>query len=108
MTEICSICYDSINETNKATVRCGHIYHTDCLMQHCITSRAGLCPCCRNNIVQNFHINNSEQSNNYNDIISNISQIINGCYKDEKEFEDIYYMNRKKRTHITWDLLING
>ena len=91
MSDICPICHDTIN-TSKATTPCGHIFHTVCLMQHCITSRTGLCPYCRNDNVQQLGIQTTEQPNNH---IENIISQMREVEKEEKEFDDIIFMNRK-------------
>lgn len=44
----CTICLQKINETNKAILQCGHVYHTNCLINHLKTKDT--CPICKTKI----------------------------------------------------------
>ena len=46
--QICSICLSTINENDKYTLECGHIFHTKCIVTWFRNSN-GNCPCCWKN-----------------------------------------------------------
>ena len=52
ITEICSICQDTVDINTNNAISCGHYFHTDCLMQWRQSGRslATTCPVCRSNI----------------------------------------------------------
>ena len=41
----CSICYDSLGETNNCITPCGHVFCFECMMKS--LNRNNSCPCCR-------------------------------------------------------------
>ena len=46
-TEDCPICMDELGNTNKAILRCGHQFCSDCIFTHLQKARGSDCPCCR-------------------------------------------------------------
>lgn len=54
---ICTICYSQIESNTKTTLKCGHVYHTDCYTTYIaynIVNKKEIitCPVCRNNILE--------------------------------------------------------
>lgn len=54
---ICTICYSSIEDNTKTTLKCGHMYHTDCyttyIAYNIINKKETItCPVCRNDILE--------------------------------------------------------
>lgn len=44
----CAICLDDIEDKDKATTECGHVFHTRCLLENLATGEQGFkCPMCR-------------------------------------------------------------
>lgn len=54
---ICTICYSQIEDDTKTTLKCGHIYHTECYTTYIAFNIVNkketiTCPVCRNNILE--------------------------------------------------------
>lgn len=54
---ICTICYSHIDDNTKSTLKCGHIYHTECyttyIAYNIVNKKETItCPVCRNNILE--------------------------------------------------------
>ena len=49
-SEQCNVCLDSIDESNTVTLKCGHKYHYDCILNtyKMFSSKKRECPYCRN------------------------------------------------------------
>jgi hypothetical protein len=47
----CSICLEEIKKKNSCVTKCGHNFHTSCLMKW--TMKNNSCPECRKNIAEN-------------------------------------------------------
>ena len=45
----CCICMDSFDGTRNTTLKCGHMFHTDCVLENVATARTNknMCPLCR-------------------------------------------------------------
>ena len=57
----CAICMESLGETNKAILRCGHQFCCDCIFKHFQTAMGSHCPSCRSEYAQqgiNLQISN--------------------------------------------------
>eukprot|EP00533_Pseudo-nitzschia_delicatissima_P014454 CAMPEP_0197261704 /NCGR_PEP_ID=MMETSP1432-20130617/107_1 /TAXON_ID=44447 /ORGANISM="Pseudo-nitzschia delicatissima, Strain UNC1205" /LENGTH=358 /DNA_ID=CAMNT_0042725985 /DNA_START=51 /DNA_END=1127 /DNA_ORIENTATION=- len=52
MSTQCSICIDDFEEGEKIRLlpRCGHAFHTDCILPW-LTERQGCCPCCKADVI---------------------------------------------------------
>lgn len=52
MSTSCSICIDDFEEGEKIRLlpRCGHAFHTDCILPW-LTERQGYCPCCKTEVI---------------------------------------------------------
>ena len=46
-TAECPVCFDELGKTNKAILRCGHQFCSDCIFTHLQKARGSDCPCCR-------------------------------------------------------------
>jgi hypothetical protein len=46
-TAECPVCFDELGNTNKAILRCGHQFCSDCIFTHLQKARGSDCPCCR-------------------------------------------------------------
>ena len=46
-TDACPVCMDTLGETNKTILRCGHQFCGDCIFTHFQNSGGTSCPCCR-------------------------------------------------------------
>jgi hypothetical protein len=46
----CSICIEAIEETNSATMVCGHQFHYKCIFKWNLTKKGHTCPLCRNDL----------------------------------------------------------
>jgi len=46
-TQECPICMDELGNTNKAILRCGHQFCSDCIFTHLQKAHGSDCPCCR-------------------------------------------------------------
>ena len=54
-TPECSICYDNL--MNEITVlKCGHVFHTDCIIQHLSASHKPKCPICREELKLKYKV----------------------------------------------------
>ncbi len=53
MSTSCSICIDDFEqgETIRLLPRCGHAFHTDCILPW-LTERQGCCPCCKEDVIE--------------------------------------------------------
>lgn len=49
-TNDCSICYDLMEDVNISTTRCGHKFHTSCLIRAALIK--SLCPYCRGPLLE--------------------------------------------------------
>lgn len=54
---ICTICYSHIDNDTKSTLKCGHMYHTECYTTYIaynVVNKKEIisCPVCRNNILE--------------------------------------------------------
>lgn len=54
---ICTICYSSIEDDTKTTLKCGHVYHTECyttyIAYNVVKKKETItCPVCRNDILE--------------------------------------------------------
>lgn len=47
----CPICYEAFNERDVATTKCGHKFHTTCLLENAKHASFN-CPCCREQLVE--------------------------------------------------------
>jgi hypothetical protein len=45
----CSICFEKLNKKNSISLKCGHDYHLNCLLEWSITKKN--CPLCRNEFI---------------------------------------------------------
>ena len=47
--ETCCICMDGFDGTRNTTLKCGHMFHTDCVLENVATARTNknMCPLCR-------------------------------------------------------------
>ncbi len=54
----CCICMDSLNDTRNITLKCGHIFHTDCFLENiaCASSNKHKCPLCREEICSEISV----------------------------------------------------
>ncbi len=52
MSTSCSICIEDFEkgETIRLLPRCGHAFHTDCILPW-LTERQGCCPCCKEDVI---------------------------------------------------------
>jgi len=50
-TQECPICFDELGVTNKAILRCGHQFCSDCIFTHLQKAHGSDCPCCRTEYV---------------------------------------------------------
>lgn len=55
--DICTICYSHIDDDTKSTLKCGHMYHTECytsyIAYNIINKKETItCPVCRNGILE--------------------------------------------------------
>lgn len=48
----CSICFETLGETNKMILRCGHQFCGDCIFRHYSCPNGSSCPSCRSQFVQ--------------------------------------------------------
>jgi len=63
----CAICMDNVGQlVNATTTRCGHTFHTSCLLR-AMTCGAGTCPNCRAILVVKTSEDNSEEDESYDD-----------------------------------------
>ena len=46
--EMCAVCLSIINEKDSYKLECGHVFHTNCIVQWFRNSN-GNCPCCWDN-----------------------------------------------------------
>jgi hypothetical protein len=50
----CIICYDDILECDIVSLECGHIFHTNCII-NLVRKRNRKCPLCRKRITWNIN-----------------------------------------------------
>ena len=63
----CAICMDNVGQlVNATTTRCGHNFHTSCLLR-AMSCGAGTCPNCRALLVVKSSEDNSEEDESYDD-----------------------------------------
>ena len=60
--ETCVICMEYVNERDRSVLKCGHEFHTSCLMSHVIKC-SNKCPLCRDEISEKV-----EERPNLNDL----------------------------------------
>lgn len=67
MSTSCSICIDDFEEGEKIRLlpRCGHAFHTDCILPW-LTERQGCCPCCKAEVICPV-ISETEEANERNE-----------------------------------------
>lgn len=58
-TNDCSICYDLMEDVNISTTRCGHKFHTSCLIRAALIK--SLCPYCRGPLLESVPIHEVPQ-----------------------------------------------
>jgi hypothetical protein len=73
---VCTICYSHIEDDIKTTLKCGHMYHTECyttyIAYNVVNKKESItCPVCRNDIIE-IVVNKPE-----------VIQIITGDYDTE-------------------------
>ena len=54
--DICSICYDSLEDNNTTEIECGHKYHINCIIKWFRTGNQK-CPLCNDNTIDTSNIN---------------------------------------------------
>lgn len=69
MNNECSICLEEL-DYNKAILKCGHVYHYDCIVSwmNQINNYNKFCPCCRdtdNEIVNIINVNSESKNLTY-------------------------------------------
>ncbi len=76
--ETCVICMEHVNERDRSVLKCGHEFHTSCLMSHVIKC-SNKCPLCRDEISEKVEERpnlNTPMANSF--ITKNILSGING------------------------------
>jgi len=63
MSTICSICIDDFEEDEKIRLlpRCGHAFHTECILPW-LTERQGCCPCCKAPVIVEEEAKDDEEN----------------------------------------------
>lgn len=82
-TDACPICMDTLGETNKSILRCGHQFCGDCIFTHFQNSGGTSCPCCRkdfatrvpNWLPPNSSDNQQDQSRGFQRYVRNIMDL---------------------------------
>lgn len=82
-TNTCTICYSDIDDNSKATLKCGHMYHTGCYTSYIAYNivhkkQAITCPVCRDDILE-IVVNKPE-----------VIHIISGDEENDIESQSIY------------------
>lgn len=54
--ETCAVCREECENSDKHKTECGHVFHLGCLMPWMKNNNT--CPCCREELYKNTHINN--------------------------------------------------
>ena len=83
MTETqCCICLESLNGTRNTTLKCGHCFHTDCILENIAKAKnsKNKCPLCRANICSDI---NQEDFNKLN-------RLLRVAQSDYEFFEDAF------------------
>tara|TARA_Y100000389_G_scaffold130530_1_gene127923 strand:+ start:14 stop:538 length:525 start_codon:yes stop_codon:yes gene_type:complete len=57
----CSICYEDLSKQQTCTLKCGHIFHTDCIIET-LRKCGSKCPYCRDD----YEVNNQDDNQNDN------------------------------------------
>ena len=50
--ETCCICMENFDGTRNTTLKCGHQFHTDCILQNIATASSNKCPLCRDEMCK--------------------------------------------------------
>lgn len=83
----CPICMECINDTNRVTTECGHVFHCSCLMHNVAVNGFG-CPYCRSVMADEPKDDYSDDESEYDDDES----------LDDEEMED-YTMTSFRMFH---------
>ncbi|MCQ2816326.1 MAG: hypothetical protein MJ252_03570 [archaeon] len=52
----CAICFETLCEDLSAPIKCGHVFHTQCLKYWCQQNRSSQCPLCRQDATNIVHL----------------------------------------------------
>jgi len=99
----CPICYENIENKNTSTTKCGHIFHTDCLLKSIKYSHKFKCPWCRNDIINDVSPPPDECSEECMELVNILNTLIRkalnphqGMDKQSKEFLKKYDSDKYK------------
>jgi hypothetical protein len=77
--ENCSICFENIDENDRAVTKCKHVFHLHCLIKNVKTnnSTGENCPICRNILIDN-NLNTNDDNVNTNRDNGNLNRDLFG------------------------------
>ena len=93
----CPICLDFINNKNNMITKCGHYFHSSCMIKYIVKSKSNdiiTCPQCRSTIYQEYLEENNIASNVTNTIINNnLNNDLNNDYDNNERILDYFNYN---------------
>lgn len=94
MSSECSICYTTINDSNRVAVPCSHPFCFSCIATY-LYSRRSSCPVCRQELVSNklsiTHYDSEESTDYDEDYYHDVPDLMDP-YDRDSSFIDLYYL----------------
>lgn len=109
----CVICMDGFDGTRNTTLKCGHMFHTDCILENIATASSNkhMCPLCRKDICSEVSISEIRElqgqvrvlGNGLHDVLIESSKFKEAALYFHDKYEDtrgkiLEYENKEK----TW------